>query len=122
MSKRIISIAVSDIEYDSLIKEAQKRGMNLSQFCRLKLELNTEFDEYYKLLLDRIEKLPSQKNLKFYIRDLWTVEEWNSIPKGLKLTLGKKFYLDVSSIDQNKIPRVSIDGYGSGRTMRYIIK
>lgn len=119
MAKKIISILVSDEEYYDLSGLARENRMNLSQFCRSRLPLNNEFNEYYKKLLKKVEKLQNSKNLKFFIRDLWNVEEWNTVPKGIKLALGKQFYSDVVS---RKIKNVDKDGFGSGRTMRYFIK
>jgi hypothetical protein len=118
MHSKIISISVTNDEYNYLLNLANKNGLSISRYCKLKLQINNEFEKYYKTLQKNVEKLSSRKNLKFYIRDLWNIEEWDLIPKGVKLTLGKQFYTDVIL---KHFKFVNYHGYGIGKTIRYII-
>jgi hypothetical protein len=118
MTNKIISISVTNEEFNHLSNLAKKDGLSLSRYCKSKLQINSEFEKYYKTLQKSVEKLSSRKSLKFFIRDLWNIEEWTLIQKGIKLTLGKQFHSDVMS---KQYKYVSFHGYGTGNTKRYTI-
>jgi hypothetical protein len=116
MSERIISFGVTNKEYQDLIGNAQKTGMNISQYCKSKILENDDFSKYYTSLLEKVQELPISNNYKFILRDLWKAEEWNSIPNSVKLAIGKHFYKNVKN---QSISNITIEGLGPGKIMRY---
>jgi hypothetical protein len=115
MSERIISIGVTENEFQEIQSYAQEQNMSVSMYCKSILIPTTKFCQYYKRLLKKIKELPSS-SLKFTIRDLWKTEDWDTIPKGIKLAMGRQFY---SEVDKRLIKNINIEGYGSAKTMQY---
>jgi hypothetical protein len=115
MAEKIISFGVTLEEYRNLDVEARNASMSISMFCKSRV-LRTVFNEYYQVLLERVNELPANRNLRFAISDLFENEEWRIIPKGIRLSIGKQFYIGVQN---NIIQNVHIEGFGTSKTMRY---
>jgi hypothetical protein len=119
MQKKKICFLVTQEEYEGLREESEEDGMKFSYYCRQKLcGDNYDFPNHYKKLLQFVDDL-QPNNCKFTIKELWNADEWNIIPLGIKIALGKQFFKDV---DQKKIPNVDKAGLAPGGTARYIKK
>jgi hypothetical protein len=115
MAEKIISFGVTLEQYENIASEAEKSNMSISMFCKSKV-INTLFDEYYLLLLEKIADLPANKNLKFTISDLFENEQWLMIPKGIRLAIGKQFNIMVNN---KTIKNIKEEGFGTSKTMHY---
>ena len=118
MAEKIIYLGLTMDEYQEIEKEAKNAGMSISSYCKSKI-VPSEFTENYKLLLRKVEELPS--NSEFSIRQLWeqNYQDWDKISRGVKLALGRHFY---SQIQKESIKNVLEKGYGQNGTMYYIKK
>ena len=115
MAEKIISFGVTFEEYKNIKSEAKDAGMSISMFCKSKV-INTMFNKYYQLLLKKVNKLPANKKIKFSISDLFENKQWQMIPKGIRLSVGKQFF---NMVNKNIIKDVKIEGFGTSKTMRY---
>ncbi|MDR1024524.1 MAG: single-stranded DNA-binding protein [Treponema sp.] len=116
MAEKIISFGVTNKEYKIIETEARKDGMSVSMFCKSKI-LDTAFYENYQLLLKKVNELPPRSNnIKFSIGDLFDNRQWEKIPKGVRLAIGKQFY---NMVKKHIIKNVKIEGFGTSKTMRY---
>jgi hypothetical protein len=114
MLKRNITFGVTIEEFHEIKKNAKIKNMSISMYCKSKIIPESEFTKYYDLLIKKIEIFPL--NVIFTIRDIFKDEIWNNIPKGIKLAMGRQFYLQVNA---KIIDNIKIEGYGAARTMRY---
>jgi len=114
MSEKIISFGVSTGEFNEIKKEAKLRNMSISMYCKSIIFSESEFTKYYNYLIDKIKMFPP--NVIFTIRDIIEDEMWGTIPKGIKLAIGRQFY---SQVNSKIIDNINIEGYGAAKTMRY---
>ena len=111
MPKKTVSISFTNDEFTKIQKIAQKEGVSISQYIKSKV-LPNEVSLIYKELLQKVKKLKSGE--EFTIKNLWEQDEWDNIPKGIKLSIGKYFYKNA------KTNNVIINGFGKAGIMCYI--
>jgi len=114
MSEKIISFGVSIQEFNKIQDKAKLRNMSIAMYCKSIILSESEFTKYYDYLIDKIKIFPP--NVTFTIRDIIKDEMWNTIPKGIKLAIGRQFY---SQVNSKIIDNINIEGYGAAKTMRY---
>ncbi|MCL2832785.1 MAG: single-stranded DNA-binding protein [Treponema sp.] len=116
MAEKIIYIGLTEKEYADVEKAAKKEKMSIPTYCKSRI-IDSEFYINYKLLLEKVEELPSK--CKFSIHLLWESDEnyWNQISRGVRLAMGRQFY---SQVSKKVIKNVSENGYGPNGTMYYI--
>jgi hypothetical protein len=113
MSEKTISISFTSEEYLKLQDLADKKGVSISQYIK-SMVIPNEVSTKYNELLQKVKDLKSGE--EFNIKKLWEPDEWDKIPIGIKLSIGKYFY---KSVDANKVDDVSIKGYGKAGIMCY---
>jgi hypothetical protein len=118
MADKVLYIGVTNTEYEKIKGDAKNAMMTIPTYCKSKI-IDTEFNIYYKLILEKIDELPSK--FEFSIRQLLEGDEnnWENISRGVKLALGRQFY---SQVDSKYIKTVNKKGYGKNGTMFYIKK
>jgi hypothetical protein len=114
MSEKIISFGVSIQEFNKIQDRAKQENMSIAMYCKSIILPESEFTKYYDYLIDKIKTFPP--NITFTIRDIMKDEMWNTIPKGVKLAIGRQFY---SQVHSRIIDYIDIVGYGAAKTMRY---
>jgi len=118
MAEKIIYIGLTIKEYNDVEKAAKMAKMTIPTYCKDKI-IDSEFNINYKLLLEKIEELPSKQ--VFSIHKLWENDEnyWEQISRGVRLAMGRQFY---SQVNKKIIKNVSEKGFGPNGTMYYIKK
>jgi hypothetical protein len=114
MAEMTIAFGVTAEEYAKIQELARKASMSVPQFVKSKL-VETDFSRTLQDLIERVKQVP--KGSKFTIRSQFSEEEWQSIPKGVRLALGKQFYISVTKT--NTLPGISPDKKDSANTMWY---
>jgi len=118
MADKVIYIGVSNSEYQIIENNARNAMMTIPTYCKSRI-IDSEFNLYYRLLLNKIDELPSK--FEFSIRQLLEDDEnhWENISRGVKLAIGRQFY---SQVHNKYIKTVSKKGYGKNGTMFYLKK
>lgn len=86
-----LQINVTPEQYDLLLAEAEKNGINLPNYVKIRLFGDSDFMEYYEKMKKNVDRFSS--GARFTLKSL-IEPEWN-LRKGLKLSLGKAFRKDV---------------------------
>jgi len=115
MSEKTISIGFTKKEYSDVLNLAKKEGFSISQYIKSKIIPN-EFHEKYTILIQEVLRL--EPNTEFTIKDILKPHGWENISKGVKLSLGKHFYANVNS-ENNDIINVKVKGFGVSGIMCY---
>ena len=113
MPEKTFSIGFTNEEFTKIQALAQKEGVSISQYIKSKVIPN-ETSLKYRELLQKVKKL--KPGDEFTIKKLWEPDEWDNIPKGVKLSIGKYFYKNVES---EMIDNVIIKGFGKAGIMCY---
>lgn len=83
-----ISVTLTDKEYEQVKIKSQEVGLTISQYVKRNNICGDEFAKRYDYL---IQKAKSQANgSAFTVMSLFP--DWNDIPKGTKLSLGRNFF------------------------------
>ena len=112
MDKINVQLLLTQEEYDSLKKNADKQGLTVPCYIKSQVLEKDCFYEFYKQLLDKVEKLPS--GTRFNIKSLFGVE-W-IMPRGIKLTLGRTSF---NRVNKGIIDNVTVEGKDSSNVMWY---
>ena len=102
MSKNI-QLTLTDFQYETLLKKAG--SFSIQQYLIKKEFPNHEFSHWFNEITGLIEKLPPGTN--FSLKTLLSVN-WETIPKGVRLSIGKQFLKEVNE--------------GSIRAVKYVKK
>ncbi|MEL7658013.1 MAG: single-stranded DNA-binding protein, partial [Bacillota bacterium] len=105
-------ILFSDEEFRLLEIEAIKSGLTVPLYIKGQVLKNSEFDNCYKKLINKVEELPS--GTRFTIQLLFGIE-W-TMNRGLKLSLGKTYY---KRVKDGTIVNVRPEGKDSSNVMWY---
>ena len=116
MSEKKVIIGFSSEEFVEIQESAQKQGLSITQYIKSKV-ISNEFDVKYKELLQKVNQLEPGK--EFSIKELWEAGEWNSIPRGVRLSLGRYFYKNITETQPPRIDNVKVKGFGVAGIMRY---
>jgi len=116
MSEKIISIGLTNQEYQNILEGAKKENMSISLYCKSRIiPEEIIFIKYYNYLMDKLEAFPSDN--EFTLRDLFEdeIEKWDDIPNGIKVALGRHFY------SKNKHREdIKFLGYSTRGAMKYL--
>jgi len=93
MSK-VIQISLSDNEYSEIEEAANNAGISIMQYAKGKILAGGEFQKRYNELLSAVSTMDDET--KFNIKAVFGVQ-WVSIPKGVRLGLGREFYKQVTA-------------------------
>lgn len=110
MDKVNVQLLLTQEEYASIKKNADKQGLTVPCYIKSQVLEKEWFFEFYKQLLDNVDKLPS--GTKFNIKSLFGVE-W-TMPKGIKLTLGRTYF---NRVNKGIIDNVTATGRDSSNVM-----
>ena len=116
MPEKKVTVGFTHDEFSQIQELALERGVSVAQYIKTKVIPN-EFDMRYEELLDKVEK--TEPGRLFSIKDLWEPDEWFSISRGVRLSLGRHFYRNVAETKPPKIANVKDIGFGVAGIMRY---
>ncbi|MCL1799471.1 MAG: single-stranded DNA-binding protein [Eggerthellaceae bacterium] len=91
---RVVQISFSDTEYSEIEAAANDAGISIAQYAKDRILADGEFLNRYKELLDAVSTMRDET--KFNIKAVFGLQ-WASIPKGLRLGLGREFYKQVAA-------------------------
>ena len=111
MSKSV-QILFTDDEFKSLEIDATKKGLTVPLYVKGEVLKNDEFTKHYATLIKKVIALKAGTafNIKVLFGTDWTM------PKGVKLTLGKTYYCRVRD---GSITNVKATGKDSSNIMWY---
>jgi hypothetical protein len=114
MSK-VISISVSDDNYEYLQKKAQQEETSIANYIKLQVLPRKEYDDAYNKMIELINTL--EDGTEFSLRELFG-PMWKNISKGTKLSLGRIFY---NHVVKEKIQNVkALNSTDSQKSQLYI--
>jgi len=113
MDKRTVFLGFTTDEYSQIEREAQAKGISVTQYCKSRI-IDNEFNIKYAELLNLLEDV--EPNTEFTIKDLWKNGGWEDISRGVKLALGKHFFKNV----EKKKYDVAKKGFGKAGIMCYV--
>jgi len=117
VSEKKVTIGFSSEEFLKIQELAQERGVSIAQYIK-SMVIPNEFDIRYEELLQKVNQLEHGRD--FSIKELWENEnEWDSISRGVRLSLGRHFYRNVAETQPPKIINVKEKGFGVAGIMRY---
>lgn len=83
-----VSVTLTNDEYKKALKDAEAKGLTISQYVKRFSIGSNEFDTRFEFL----KKAAQEQNVgkRFTVMSLF--EDWNEIEKGVRLTLGRAFF------------------------------
>jgi len=115
MSK-VLQISFSDDEYSKIEEEANDVGISIMQYAKGKILAGGEFQKRYNELLNAV--IAMRDETKFNIKAVFGLQ-WASMPKGVRLALGREFYKQVTAGSVSFVEPTSKD---AANTQWYIKK
>ncbi|WP_102264464.1 DUF1413 domain-containing protein [Mesobacillus jeotgali] len=109
----VIPITLTDSEYKTIVKESSEKGLTPAQYLKHKAVSHTEFEIRYEYLRKTVLKIPSGH--VFTVMSIFS--DWNSIERGIKLSLGRNFY---HLIKRGGLPEIKAYGKNSSNIQLYI--
>lgn len=110
-----VSVTLTDEEYKTVVEEANKVGLSISQYVKRYPIGGDDFKVRYGYLREHAVKQPIGK--KFTVMSLFP--DWNSIERGVKLSLGRNFY---HLVKRNELYPVVPVGKNSSNVQLYVVK
>lgn len=114
MSYQVV-VTLTDTEYEDVKKKAYEKGISISQYVKKYPISVDEFDIRY-------EKLKNMA-LEWTIGEPFSVmsvfDDWNCIPRGVKLSLGRNFY---HLVKRGELEGVEPAGKNSSNVQLYVRK
>ncbi len=110
---KVIQIPVSDDEYAKLEEKANIEGSTIAQYVKDIVLPGNDFRRWFPELINRVNSM--KMGTDFNIRAVMATD-WVSIPKGIKLALGRVFY---QHVDAGKIANVTATHMDSAKTQWY---
>ena len=111
---KVIQVIVQDNEYESLSKRALAGGWpSVAEFIKAEMLPDNDFKKWFPVLMSQAERLPS--GTTFTVSTLLGAD-WESIPKGVRLALGRVYYSQVAG---KKIPGIKSAGNKNSSSQRY---
>ena len=83
-----VSVTLTDKEYAVVRIKAEEKGLSVAQYVKRFPIAGDEFDERYDYLKHQAMQQPL--GIPFTVMSLFP--DWNDIPRGVKLSLGRNFY------------------------------
>lgn len=84
----IVSVTLTEKEYEIATSEAQKKGLTITQYVKRFPITGEGFDERYEFLKQQALEQPLMT--PFTVMSLFS--DWDEIERGTKLSLGRNFY------------------------------
>lgn len=100
-----VQIRLTPEQYDIVLAEAKKQGVNLSNYIKMQIFGDTEFADYYDKIKKNADRLSS--GTKFTIKALMDTK-WE-ISRGMRLSLSKAFRRGVSCGDVRDVIELEQD-------------
>ena len=110
---KVIQILVSDDEYAELEEKANADGSTIAQYVKDIVLPGNDFRRWFPELISRVNLLKTGTD--FNIRAVMATD-WVSIPKGIKLALGRVFF---QHVDAGKVANVTATQMDSAKTQWY---
>lgn len=83
-----VSVTLTDKEYEVVTQQAKEKGLSIAQYVKRFPISGDEFDERYEYL--KKQSCSQEVGFPFTVMSLFS--DWNDIPRGVKLSLGRNFY------------------------------
>ena len=87
MSYQVV-VTLTDAEYDDVVRKAENKAISIAQYVKKYPISVDEFDVRYEYLKNKALEMPIGE--PFTVMSIF--EDWNCIPRGIKLSLGRNFY------------------------------
>lgn len=111
-----VSVTLTDDEYEEALQKSREIGLDISQYVKRYNIGDNEFDRRYKHLIATANIQP--EGIPFTVMALFP--DWNTIPKGVKLSLGRNFYHLVKRND-NAVANILPAGKNSSNVQLYVL-
>ncbi|HIS65084.1 MAG TPA: single-stranded DNA-binding protein [Candidatus Avoscillospira avistercoris] len=112
MSHTVV-VTLTDEEYKSMVYEAGRKGLTLSQYVKRFPVGDQDFDSRFEELKNKAKDY--ERNKTFTVMSLF--DDWNDIQRGVKLSLGRTFY---HFVKRGELPGVIPAGKNSSNVQLYI--
>lgn len=83
-----VSVTLTDAEYQDVLVKSKEKGLTVSQYVKKYPISVDDFDSRYSELKKKACSQPV--GVPFTVMSLF--EDWDDIPRGVKLSLGRNFY------------------------------
>jgi len=101
MERNQVIYQVSTVEYEAARKEASLYFLSVSQWAKYQAFPS----EIFTLLGTMRKRISTFTNGKqFYVRNCFLSQDWKNFPRGLKASLGSKFF---NQVNEGLVPGVS---------------
>lgn len=110
-----VSVTLTDKEYADVKSKAEEKGLSIAQYVKRFPISGDEFDERYEYLKKQAKQQPLGS--PFTVMSLFS--DWNEIPRGVKLSLGRNFYHLVKR-NEGEVNMVKPAGKNSSNVQLYI--
>ncbi len=107
-----ISVTLTDAEYEEVKIKAKEAGISISQYVKRNPIIGDTFEDRYQELIEKSQAQPVGSS--YTIKSLFP--EWEKIPRGIKLSLGRNFFRLVS---RNGVSGVCANGKNSSNVQLY---
>lgn len=108
-----VAVTLTDGEYKQAVETAKSLGITLAQYVKQNAIVSDDFTKYFDILCEKAKRHPLEK--PFMVMDLFA--DWDAIDRGLRLSLGRTFYHQVSA---GKIPGIALAGKGRSNIQLYV--
>ena len=110
-----VSITLTDKEYTDVKIKAEEKGLSVAQYVKRFPIAGEEFQERYSYLKNQAMIQPL--GIPFTVMSLFP--DWNDIPRGVKLSLGRNFFHLVKRND-GEVKAVKPAGKNSSNVQLYL--
>ncbi|MBU8763765.1 single-stranded DNA-binding protein [Micrococcus luteus] len=110
-----VSVTLTEAEYAEVERKAKEKGLSVAQYVKRFPIAGDEFDERYEQLKKRAKSQPLAT--PFTVMSLFS--DWNEIPRGVKLSLGRNFYHLVKR-NEGEVQTVKTAGKNSSNVQLYV--
>lgn len=108
-----VSVTLTDKEYETVKINADALGISVAQYTKRFPVAGDEFEERYDYL--KIQAKQQPLCIPFTVMSLFP--DWNSIPRGLKLSLGRNFY---HLVNRGELAGIRTAGKNSSNIQLYL--
>lgn len=110
-----VSVTLTDKEYAVVRIKAEEKGLSVAQYVKRYPIAGEEFDERYDYLKHQAMQQPL--GIPFTVMSLFP--DWNDIPRGVKLSLGRNFY-HLAKRKEGDIKAIKPAGKNSSNVQLYL--
>lgn len=110
-----VSVTLTDEEYEEVLVKAKEKGLTVAQYVKKYPISGDEFDRRYAFLKEQALLQPVK--VPFTVMSLF--DDWDDIPRGIKLSLGRNFYHLVKR-ETEELIKIKPAGKNSSNVQLYV--